>query len=336
LSASSSAAVDGMMRGDVAAAAGTRVSRGMSPTLGAADNHHPSGAHSNGTSNGGAAAVGGGPRGAYWPAWDLRAFIVKSNDDLRQEVCCVQLMRLFQEILCDYGLGAQLWLRPYSIVATGSTTGVVQVLTDALSLDALKKTPGFVSLSSYFSLTYGSSPERLLAAKRSFAASLAAYSLFSYILAIKDRHNGNVLLDTEGHIIHIDFGFLLGIAPGGAFSLETAPFKLTEEWVEVLDGLESPLFGDFVKAFTTGFLALRANAENIIETVQVLSVNSPFPCFAGKDSAAIIERLRYRFRSDLGLREFVQHCLDLIVGSYGAMGTKQYDSYQWFTNGISV
>jgi len=81
-----SPAVDGMLRGDVAAAAGTRVARGVSPTLGAADNHPPSGAHSNGMSNGGAAAVGGGPRAAYWPAWDLRAFIVKSNDDLRQVV----------------------------------------------------------------------------------------------------------------------------------------------------------------------------------------------------------------------------------------------------------
>ena len=43
---------------------------------------------------------------------------------------------------------------------------------------------------------------------------------------MKDRHNGNLLMDTEGHIVHIDFGFLLSIAPGGTFSLETAPFKV--------------------------------------------------------------------------------------------------------------
>ena len=59
-------------------------------------------------------------------------------------------------------------------------------------------------------------------------------------------------MDTEGHIIQIDFGFLLSLAPGGTFSLETAPFKLTEEMVEVLGGLESQLFGEFVKGFTSG------------------------------------------------------------------------------------
>lgn len=41
-----------------------------------------------------------------------------------------------------------------------------------------------------------------------------------------ERHNGNILIDSEGHIIHIDFGFILGISPG-AINFESAPFKLT-------------------------------------------------------------------------------------------------------------
>lgn len=45
---------------------------------------------------------------------------------------------------------------------------------------------------------------------------------------------------------------VVSIAPGGAFSLESAPFKLTDEMTAVMDGLSSPLFGDFVKAFTAG------------------------------------------------------------------------------------
>ena len=276
----------------------------------------------------------GYPGEDVWPGWDLRSFIAKSNDDLRQEVCCLQLMQLFKEIFEHFGLQNSLYLRPYRIISTGNSTGLVQVLSDAMSLDALKKTEGFTTLSAYFQKTYDTSSERYNTARLNFASSLAAYSLFSYLLLIKDRHNGNLMIDADGHLLHIDFGFLLSIAPGGSFSLESAPFKLTEEMVEVLGGLDSPLFGEFLTAFTKGFIALQSNAENIVSALQILAHNSSFPCFAGKQASLIIEKLRARFRTELSVGDAVKHCLDLITNSYGHYGTRQYDTFQWMTNGI--
>jgi phosphatidylinositol 4-kinase len=269
-----------------------------------------------------------------WPIFDLRCFIVKTNDDLRQEICCLQLMKVCKEIFDYFGLHDMLFLKPYRIISTGNNSGIVEVLPDAISLDALKHSNGFTNLKDYFNTTYNTSKERLHRAKRNFMKSLAAYSLFSYILLIKDRHNGNLLIDAEGHILHIDFGFMLSIAPGGSFSIETAPFKLTDEMVDLLGGLDSPLFGDFVTAFTKGFIALQANCENILSAITILSQNSTFPCFQGKATQQILEKLRSRFRSELNVNDAVKHCLDLITNSYGHYGTKQYDTFQYYTNGI--
>ncbi len=51
--------------------------------------------------------------------------------------------------------------------------------------------------------------------------------------ALTPRHNGNILLDGQGHLLHIDFGFILSNSPRN-LGFETAPFKLTEEFIDVM------------------------------------------------------------------------------------------------------
>ena len=49
-------------------------------------------------------------------------------------------------------------------------------------------------------------------------------------------------MDAEGHIIHIDFGFILSSSPRN-LGFETSAFKLTTEFVDVSQEGEVPHWG---------------------------------------------------------------------------------------------
>ncbi len=57
-----------------------------------------------------------------------------------------------------------------------------------------------------------------------------------------------MLVDDDGRLVHIDFGFMLSNSPGGV-NFEAAPFKLTRELLEIMDsnseGKPSELFDYF-------------------------------------------------------------------------------------------
>ncbi|CAE7630507.1 pikD [Symbiodinium necroappetens] len=140
--------------------------------------------------------------------------------------------------------------------------------------------------------------DRLFEAKKNFIESSAAYSLVVYFLQVKDRHNGNLMLLTSGHVVHIDFGFMLSNSPGGNMAFENSPFKLTQEILDVMDGECSEQYEYFRTLLIRGFLEARKHMDRIVLQVRMMLTGSKMPCFR-EGADFVLSTLQDRFFCNL-------------------------------------
>jgi hypothetical protein len=265
-------------------------------------------------------------------SWNLVNVIVKSGDDILQEELAMQMIAQFSAIFMAEGL--PLRLRPYRVMAISEQSGLVETITDSISIDALKRSfGGSVSLYEYFCMTYGEHTLNMRRAQRNFVESMAAYSVVCHLLQVKDRHNGNILLDKNGHVIHIDFGFMLSSSPG-SINFEGEILKLSQEYIEVMDGLHSDMFSYFCALVIRGFLVARKHMDRIASLVELMLPNHQLPCFSKDGGYQTLDELRERFKLSMPESDFVELVNDLIEQSVDNWRTRHYDTFQRLTNGI--
>lgn len=257
-----------------------------------------------------------------------QAAIFKVGDDCRQDVLALQLISIFRTIWSNIGL--DVYVFPYRVTATAPGCGVIDVLPNSISRDMLGR-EAVNGLYEYFITKFG--PEDSIEfqnARNNFVKSLAGYSIISYLLQFKDRHNGNIMYDDQGHCLHIDFGFIFDIVPGGV-KFEAVPFKLTREMVKVMGGSnETAAFQEFEELCIKGYLAARSHMDFIIEGI-VPMLDSGLPCFKGTKT---IKNLRSRFQPEKTDHEAALFMKTLIRKSFESLFTVGYDEFQRLTNGI--
>jgi hypothetical protein len=285
------------------------------------------------------------------------SLIVKGGDDMRQDQFVSQVIEIFKCIFDKENL--DIFLQPLNVISTGRG-GIIQTLTNTTSVAKIKSTDfskvistntsctndnynphlNEDNLKKYYVYKFGDpEKEKYKKAISNFVKSLAGYSLLCYFLEIKDRNNGNILIDDLGHMIHIDFGYLLAHSPGN-MNFEKAPFKLTMDFIELMNGIESGLYDGFQDLFFEGFLALRKNFALVLSFLEIyILTNSDLPCFYNKET--VIENLKRKFLLELDrntrpqedvIREYTN---GLIVYSLDNWRTKMYDKFQKFCVGVN-
>lgn len=260
-----------------------------------------------------------------------QACIFKVGDDCRQDVLALQVIALLRDIFEAVGLN--LYLFPYGVLPTGPERGIIEVVPNTRSRSQMGETTDG-GLYEIFQQDYG--PVGSLsfeAARENFIISSAGYAVASLLLQPKDRHNGNLLFDNVGRLVHIDFGFILETSPGGNMRFESAHFKLSHEMTQLLDPsgvMKSDTWNQFVSLCVKGYLAARRYMDGIITTV-LLMVDSGLPCFSRGDP---IGNLRKRFHPEMNDREAANFMIRTCTDAYNKWTTAGYDLIQYLQQGI--
>ncbi|XP_054785436.1 phosphatidylinositol 4-kinase alpha 1 isoform X1 [Prosopis cineraria] len=260
-----------------------------------------------------------------------QACIFKVGDDCRQDVLALQVISLLRDIFGAVGLN--LYLFPYGVLPTGPERGIIEVVPNTRSRSQMGETTDG-GLYEIFQQDYGpvGSPG-FEAARENFIISSAGYAVASLLLQPKDRHNGNLLFDNVGRLVHIDFGFILETSPGGNMRFESAHFKLSHEMTQLLDPsgvMKSDTWNQFLSLCVKGYLAARRHMDGIITTV-ALMLDSGLPCFSRGDP---IGNLRKRFHPEMSDREAANFMIHVCSDAYNKWTTAGYDLIQYLQQGI--
>lgn len=174
--------------------------------------------------------------------------------------------------------------------------------------------------------------------------------------------------------MHIDFGYLLSNSPGGNLNFESAPFKLTHEYVELLGGDSSPLFRYYRYLLVRGFVEVRcpparpaprlhrspryvrrltrarlpsravivrhaAQARRHREKLLLLVQTTLDFGGAGwpcfRAGQGAVDALRARFEPQMSMHQYSNHVIRLVDQAHGSLRTRCYDGYQYCCQGIA-
>lgn len=263
---------------------------------------------------------------------DTDAVIFKTHDDCRQDALTIQIISKLKEVFKKKEL--DLYLCPYEIMPVrigDHPGGILQVIPKAQSRHQIGKNK--LTLMSHYISTYGPvNSVGFRSAQQEFVRSLAGYAVACYLLSIKDRHNGNIVIDGSGHIIHIDYGFILGISPGSNLGFENAAFKLTNEMIALMGGTDSPEYKKFVDLAVRGFLASREIMDDLLALV-CAHADSGMECMMFKDNTLL--EFRRRFFPNLSPHDAASNYLRLLNQATTSFTTSGYDCIQNCTNGIA-
>ena len=237
---------------------------------------------------------------------DHISIMFKYGDDLRQDQLILQMINYMDSLLKKIHLDYEFTI--YKTLATSKSDGFVEFVPDSKTIyDIIRLKP----MREYYADLSNHNEAELNKKLESYINSCAGYCVVTFLLGIGDRHLENLMIDKNGRLFHIDFGYILGRDPKPM----PPPIKLCKEMVECMGGKGSKGFNDFQQKCVNAYWVLRDNAR-IIVNMFYLMIDSGIPELNNIDN---LTKLHEKFVPQKNKQEAANYILDNLKESVDAL-----------------
>jgi phosphatidylinositol 3-kinase len=237
---------------------------------------------------------------------DHIAIMFKYGDDLRQDQLILQMINYMDSLLKNIHLDYEFTI--YKTLATSKNDGFVEFVPNSTTIyEIIKKK----TMREYYEELSNHDEKELNKKLESYINSCAGYCVVTYLLGIGDRHLENLMIDKNGKLFHIDFGYILGKDPKPM----PPPIKLCKEMVECMGGKGSKGFAEFQQKCVNAYWVLRENAR-IIVNMFYLMIDSGIPELNNIDN---LRKLHEKFVPQKNKQEAAAFMLDNLRESVDAL-----------------
>ena len=94
--------------------------------------------------------------------------------------------------------------------------------------------------------------------RRRFIRSCAASCILCYVLGVGDRHLENIMVTDTGHLMHIDFTYLIGADPHRSMACD---MRVTPDMIDMFGGTESEEYITFRNLCSEAYMVVRRYAS---------------------------------------------------------------------------
>lgn len=195
-------------------------------------------------------------------------FIIKKDNALRKERIVSSLVYLLQDKLFKQAERNRIdkfeHIPTYQIAMITETLGTIEFVENSITLGNIEKLG--MSLQNYIEEHNPNETNEKI--KITFLQSFAISSCMTFIMGIGDRHLDNIMVNKNGQLFNIDFGYLLDNPITSVLS--TPSIKITDQIINCLGGKKSKYYTKFKKYVVDVYDLLRVYKNIIIMHYELL------------------------------------------------------------------